>query len=133
MKFSKFKTDKGAESEGVWVDLPEGLRLKIARLSNPKAANYLDDLRRPYLRAYRDGNLPLDTAKKFIIKTVAKYVLMDWDGLTEDDEKTHIVYSEEKALELLESSDDFLNTVVGLAGDRDLFLEEMQEEGRKNS
>jgi len=129
-KFSNFKTDTRAEVEGVWVDFGSDFKVKIGRLGNPKCQEYSRRIQKPYKRQIDNETIDPEITKKLLRKALARYVLLDWKGLEEDDGKV-IEYSVEKAEELLETK-DFFAEIMGLSQDMDLFKQETQEENLGN-
>ena len=126
-----FKYDKDKEQEGVWFTTLEGLKLKIARLGNRKATKLSIKLALENARALKrdkSGDLLLELA----IKVHAKYVLVDWADMLEDDEKTTMPYSPKRAEELFTEYPSFLEEVLEYATRDDEFREEMIEEAVKN-
>lgn len=128
---SGFKYDRNKEEDGVWFTTIEGLKLKIARLGNSKAAKLTRKLTLANSRALRrdkEGDLLLELA----IKVHAKYILVDWADLLEDDEKTIIPYSSKRAEELFTEFPAFLEEVLEYATREDDFREEITEAAVKN-
>lgn len=132
----KMRTDKAAESDGVWVNAGAGLRLKIARLGNPKYTKYLNELLKPVREEVTGvGELDASLVQKATIQAIAKHILVGWENLTETktengipvlDEQGNpievpIPYSYEKAHELLNDVPDFGEMVLGYAKRLDLY------------
>jgi len=130
-RFSELKSDKQAEIDGVWTDYAPGFRVKIARMNNPEFEKALRRIRRPYLRRMRRGEISEDVAEMIMRQAVAETILLGWEGLVDDDDKP-IIYSKEKALELLSESREFFNEVFDMSRDAAIFREELQEEAEKN-
>ena len=63
-------------------------------------------------------------------KAVSKKVILDWKGLQEDD-GTEIPHSQNKALELLRRSDDFLIRILEDSNDMNLYQDEDGEDEEK--
>lgn len=127
MKISEFATDKTAEVEGVWQEIGLGAEVKVARAGNPKYTEYLRELSKPYRARLRRRDIPQDIAEAITIKALAKYVLLDWKGITDDDEN-EIPYSVEVAEQYLREYDDFRELISILADDMTLFQIQSDEE-----
>ena len=113
----KYKTDKTAELEGVWVEMDAGVEVRVARLNNDKARAKRRELEKPY-RNFRE--VPESVNEGILRKVVASTVLLDWKGLT-DDAGAKMPYSAAKAEELFELYPDFLNDVVSVSMARETF------------
>lgn len=125
MKITRFKTDDLKERKGTWVECPEGLRIKIARLNNRAYIETRDQLFKPHRRIA--GRLPLseDVVDDCVAKALSLHVLLDWEGL-EDEAGNAIQYSHDKAYEYLRGYREFKDLVVEAAVDIENFR--MEEE-----
>jgi len=112
MNINKLKTNQQKEVDGVWVDGPEGLRLKVARNTNP----YI----RKFLVKHNRHRLDTDASSEIMKKGFAKHVLLGWQNLQGEDGKD-IEYSSDKAEELFKDVPDFFDMVVMYSNDADLF------------
>ncbi len=131
--FSQYQTDEDAEVDGVWVDLGDGGRVKVARFGNPVHEKVMERLRRPYRNMLRSGrDLPKDIQDRLTIEGLAESILLDWSGL-EDENGKAIAFSKKKAKELLTDLKDFRNAVSFLALEAETFRKEALEEAAKNS
>jgi hypothetical protein len=125
MRLSDLITDKELEENGVWVPFDSGMRVKVCRLRNAKAQEFL---RRNKL-AMRDTST--EEGKALFCTMIATAVLVDWDGLVDDDGAA-IPYTPAKAVEVFKLSPDFLNEVIELASQRELFHQTDAKESAKN-
>lgn len=130
MKLSEYKYDSIKEEQGVWFENSEGLKLKIARAGNPKAAALtrklgVENQRR--LRRTNNADLVDDLAKQ----VVAKHILLDWDNLEDDDGKP-IQHTSAKALEFFREYNDFYLEVMEYASRDDEYRESIVDEAVKN-
>ena len=130
-KLSKVKTDSKKEIEGIWEDYEEGIRLKIARMGNPLYDEEIYRLSKPVLKRSRE--IPADELERISKQAVAKYILVDWENI-EDDDGNEIPYSSEKALEYFNDHDlrGFYRDIILIANDRNRFRREFIEEAVKN-
>lgn len=124
----RFKTNREKETDGTWVDIGEGASLKLARIGNPRYEAFLMEQSKPLRTAMRAGNFNDPRLKSVMIKAIARYVLLDWDGLDEDDKP--VPYSEQKAIEWMTEIPDFYRMILDLGQDSTLFKD---EDGEGNS
>jgi len=128
MRISAFITDQRKENEGVWVPLGAGAQVLVARVGNEKYKQSFLRHSKPHRTQLRTGNLEEDAAQKLLNKVMAETVLLDWKGL-EDDDGNDILYSTEKAEELL-AIKDFRETIEEIANTRELYRQhEMADAG----
>ena len=81
----EFGTDSNKEVKGVWHDdFGDGLEVKIARIGNPIYQKTFNDISKPHRKAIRRGTLKDETAEKLLIKAMAKAIVLDWKGLSEN-------------------------------------------------
>lgn len=125
-----FGTDAKLELEGVWQDIGDGARVLIARIGNKNHTARINELRAPYKVQIRAGRLGDDVWQKIATKAMPGCILLDWEGLKDDGKP--VVYSEEKALELLTKYPDFRDLVSGLANEIDSFQKAEEEKVLKN-
>lgn len=128
---NQIRIDPEKERDGVWVDFEAGISLKIAPVGNPDYEAELSKLQKPHIRSIRRGGTGLMTP--FIKEAMAKHVLLDWSGIT-DDEGNEIRYSAEKALEFFNdpSLRVFYQFVREMAVDESNFRLETFEESAGN-
>lgn len=131
MKISKFATDLTLEEEGVWVDIGEGAKVKVARIGNPKYRARLRELQKPYRRQIRLDTLPEDLNDEIVIRAIADTILLDWSGI-EDDKGKAIKYSKDAAFELLKGLRDFRGLIADIALEQQTFRREEEEEEGKS-
>jgi hypothetical protein len=117
---NRYKTDKRAETEGVWVEIDTGVELKVARVNNEKAREMRRKLEKPYA-SFRV--IPDSVNEDIFRKIVSNHVLLDWKGITDADGK-EIKFSVEAAEKVLKDYPDFFNDVLSLAGARETFQDE---------
>jgi hypothetical protein len=105
MKMSSFKSDMTKVEGGVWIgDIPDmgDLRLKVRPIGNPDYLRVLSQLTDTAPRHTKRGGRIIDHAVKASIaaRTLADTVLLDWEGLEDDDGKP-LPYSAEIAKKML--------------------------------
>lgn len=121
MDIGKLKTNLDLESEGVWVELGEGARIKVARMNNPRHSAALRRITKPYRRQIEAGTLNEDISYRLIGEALAEGILLDWEGLTDNGEE--IKYSPKTAKDLLTNPQlrDFRGQVEAAATDAEQF------------
>lgn len=125
-----FGTDEDKETNGVWEDLTEDVRIKVARIGNTRYQKVLQRLMKPHRRAVRRGTVDDSIIEKCVIKAIAETVLLDWEGLEEDGKK--IVYSQATAERLLNDFREFREQVTEIASEIESFKIEDEQEAEKN-
>jgi len=121
-------TDPKAEEEGVWTDY-RGVKLKIARLNNPKFQRAFKKFTRPYQKEMRKGTLDNDISKEILAKAMAEGLLVDWKDFVVDDQE--IPYSRDAATSLLINDTDCADFVHEFASDLDNFITEAEDDLEK--
>lgn len=158
-----FASDRTREIDGVWVTVEHGVRLRVARMNNPKYLARLRELMRPHQAELRLGRTryvvdgkeapPRDTAsdellEKLSIQAMARTILLGWENLYESKrngsgevilgadgqpEMVEVLYSEGKALEYLRKFREFQLIVLEVANDQNIYREEVLQESEGNS
>lgn len=131
MNIKEFKTDKKAEVEGVWQEIAENCKILIARANNKKYNDEIIKLCKPHRNRLQRNTLPKDVMENIVITAIARHVLLDWQGITENDDNGNEViveYSKDKAIEYLTAYPDFRELVVDYASDMSIFQENLEEE-----
>jgi hypothetical protein len=125
-----FGTNKEAEQQGVWVDLDETTKLKIARGGNKANRELVKKLLAPHKIALRNDKLPEHIIEDVGCKAMAQTILLDWQGMQEDGK--NLPYTPENAERLLKDYPDFRDQVAQLSGEISLFQIEQEEAKTKN-
>jgi hypothetical protein len=130
----QFATNVEKEMSGVWVDLAEGVRLRIARWNNPQQVVRTLELQRPYWKQHNRRSPDIKKQAEILTQVIAETVLVGWDNVT-DDAGNAVPYSREKALEYLSdpAMHDFREFVVNEAQDQAKYRDEDLEDAAKNS
>jgi len=125
-----YGVDKEAEISGVWHDMGDGVRVKIARIGNPQYQKEFQRISKPYRNSIRRRSLSDEVAERLLIDAMAKCIVLDWDGLEEDG--VPIPYSVANAKRLLTEYRDFRDNINDFANEMEGFRQEEVEEGEKN-
>ena len=132
-KLSKrYGTSAHKEAEGVWVDLGDGIRVKVARANNPTHLRATERLIKPFRRQIQNNSLPIDKTTELTIKAMSLGILKDWEGI-ENDKGKPVPYSEDMAVELLTEYKDFREEVSEISQSMEMYRNEEIEEEQKNS
>lgn len=121
-----FATDTNLEEEGVWVDIGDNAKIKIARLGNSKskelfkAINRQQKIKKKYLE---------DTPEEEVIPVLAKAILLDWDGIKIKGEV--LPYSYANAVKALTEYKDFRNLVLELSMEAETFRKQEIEDNKE--
>lgn len=125
-----FGTDAKKEQEGVWYDIADDLKMKIARIGNPNYQKRLQILSKPYRRAMRRGTLSDEVAEKLLIQCMAETIVLDWEGVEENGKE--IPYSKEAAIDILTKYPELKSYIYDIANELEGFQEEENEEAEEN-
>lgn len=114
--YSTFKTDKTAENNGFWFELPTGEgpvpRFKLARMGETnKAYSKLLEKRFKMWRNVPEDKIPTEASKKILLEVFTKTVLLDWENVTDVNDK-EIPFSEENAVKILKDLPDLYSILL---------------------
>jgi hypothetical protein len=109
----RYRTDRDLEEEGAWVDLGDGIKIKIARLQSQRARRVLARLYRPYDNMRQSGRKVPDSVQEAAGKTIP--------------------FTPDSALEVFEAFPDFLDEVVYFSREQETFRAERLETVKGNS
>lgn len=115
-----FKTDKSAETDGVWQEVAindhngKPVRIKVARMSqsNKRYTKALNAATKPHQSAIQNDALDQELAKSLLQEVFAETVLLDWDNLPKSDltgvetDDELLPFSKENALALFAEMPD---------------------------
>lgn len=81
--YSNYKTDKGAEATGVWID-DSGASFKLARMggANVKFQRAMTVAMKPYMREIQLGVIDDATLEPVLKKVFIDTILLDWKNVT---------------------------------------------------
>lgn len=82
--YASFKTDKGLEETGIWLDYGP-FRVRIARAggANKRFARTLEAKTRPYQRAIKTETMDNAVAERIMRETFSTVVIIDWETKNE--------------------------------------------------
>lgn len=126
-----FKTDENLETAGVWQDLGDSIRVKVARFNNTNHKRVMEGLMKPYQHMLRRGNLSEEIAEKILVQGMARTILLDWEGLEEDGKP--IKYSMKNAERIMMEFKDFRDLVHNISQSMEIYKIQEDAETEKNS
>ncbi|MEQ8308002.1 MAG: hypothetical protein RIA09_15705 [Hoeflea sp.] len=129
-----YAVDSKKEEEGVWKEFDGGIKLKLRRLSSKASQDARREAEKPYTSQLRDKEPDPDILEKVFIQQLAHGVIVDWEGIEDDDGKP-VEFTPALAVELLsdEALKDFRGEVIGFAISRDTFRAASNEDAVGNS
>ena len=130
MDFSTFATDAIAEQDGKWFEFGTDARIKLRSFSSKISRDVRKTLEKPYIGLTRSGtSLPDDILEDLLVKQMAKALIVDWSGFT--DEGKEIPYSSDVAETLLSKYPKLRDRIAKIIADDESFAAEakVQSEG----
>lgn len=124
---SKYKTDKTAETQGVWVVLDDDVEIKVARLNNKEASDLRTKLQKPFKNF---NSIPDKVNEQILIKVISGAVLKGWKGV--EDENGEVKFTPANAQKILKEFPDFLSQVISASAARETFLAEGTEASKND-
>lgn len=125
MKLSDMKIDLDAKEQGDWVPSPylPGVRIKARGYGNADHRALMAQQGRDLASIAGSGReVPIDVQDKNELDILLKTILVDWDGITEDDEKTIVPFSADLARQYLsDASLALLKMSVSYAASQNTF------------
>lgn len=129
--YRQFKTDEQKEVDGVWVPLTATARVKIARMGNARYKECIKRLTAPYRQSGVSADIPDEIYQQLARETAAETILVDWDGIEDQDGKA-LPYSKKAALDAINDLKDFYVLVMSVAHDMERFKVTAQAALEKN-
>lgn len=86
----RYKTNTSMEEDGVWVDMGDGIKVKVRRLNSKHSQETRRKLEKPYAGQYRTRDMPASLQEELMVKQLAQSIIVDWEGVEDpqDDSKT---------------------------------------------
>lgn len=135
MDLNQYAFDEDLAENGRVVHLDKTSSLTICRWGNKKFLAMFSELMKPYgnARSQQFNRLEMDGSEQseIMLQVVAKTVLVDWEGMTDDGKK--LKYSPENAIRMFRKYDSFLGDVVKVAQEDANFKSDVMEEELGNS
>ena len=138
--FDRYKTDRGAEEEGVWVDFGDGIRVKLRRLNSAKSKEVRRRLEKPFEKQYRNGReYPDSLQEELMNKQLAQAIVVDWEGIPELDQSGSPIDGKdmpctpENVIRMVSQFPDFREEITTASLERATFQVEERKEREGNS
>lgn len=132
MKLNELLTQDTRESEGEWMPYAAGVELLIAPMGNQRYDDEVQKRMRPLRKKRRGGKLKPDEMREINMKAVARYVLLDWRGVTDDGGETPEAYSAERGFAAFKTNYRFFKDVLSMAGGAEDELIDFDEDSEGN-
>lgn len=129
--YRQFKTDEQKEVDGVWIALSATARVKVARMGNTRYRECMKRLRAPYQQGGLGTTIPDDLQQALLREAVAETILVDWDGI-EDQDGHPLPYSKKAALDACTDLKDFYLVVLAASDNMETFKVSTQAALEKN-
>lgn len=127
-----FGTSKVREEEGTWVDVSDEIRVKLRRFNSRVSKDTMKEYEKGY-RAVGKKKLNPEQIEELVTKVIAKAIIADWEGVTDEDGKDIPCTFENKyAILSDEEMADFREFVANAANDRDVFAKELDADAEGN-
>jgi len=102
MKLSDYRVDVEKEEKGAWVSIPgmPGFRVKVRSVNCEDYRAYAQAEARRFANTYGRQPIPPTETDQSTARGLVEYLLLDWDGVTGDDDKP-VEFSKGLAMETL--------------------------------
>lgn len=118
---NSMSVDTDAEISGVWFDIGDGCRVKVARMNNPKYIELFNSLVKPYKQGGRTIGLSEAKQTEIVAEAMAETILVGWEKLYIAGQK--VPYSTAKAREILADPQrqPFMSLIINLAQSNEVY------------
>lgn len=126
---TKYAVDLNLESEGAWVDMGDGLEVKLARWGNQE---FYKALEAESKKTKPGKTIDADADRANLDRVISTHIIKDWRGLNEAGKA--VKYSPEKAFEILQTENlkDFRLEIIEEANERERYRLDRIEDSAKN-
>lgn len=109
--YDLFTTDKNLETDGIYVEIGEA-KFLIARAggSNKKFAKIARKRLAPFNEAVRRGAVDEETSLKVLVEIYADSVILGWENVTDDKDKT-LEFNRKNVIKLLTDLPDLFEYI----------------------
>lgn len=128
----KFDFNETLSKEGVRVPIGDGIVLYIAREGNERYRNALGNLLVAYREEFSSGDLEDDVLTEMTAKAMAEGILVNWEGVKDEDTGEEVPYSPEMAYELLTKFPELREQVLMVSRNNERYLNKHKEQSVKN-
>lgn len=128
-----FKTDETCEKDGVWFELGDAGRFKLARAGgqNKKFKQLLSKLMRPHRRKIQTDTMPEGEAQKLMVKAFSRAVIMDWEGVTDPDGE-ELAFNYDNCFKVMMDLPDLFSEIHETATENAIYKADIEEDDSKN-
>lgn len=108
--YGAFGTDESLEKKGIEIDYGDAGTFLVARAggANKKFQKMVEQKFRPYRRQVQAGTMDNDVADRLLAEVFASTVLIDWDGVT-DEQGEEMACTAENAVKLFTDLPDLFS------------------------
>lgn len=124
MIIADYKLDTGKKEEGVWLDLIDGARIKIAYNQSERVERKV--LTHQEKSSFRGREQNFEEKAQMMMEIFAEEVVLDWEGIDEEEGKP-LPYSTENALKLLKECPPIKNFVFKESARIENFVQEQKK------
>ncbi len=131
--YELLETDTDAEEDGIWVEISDGVRVKIASTDSKRYREKVVQLLKPYRKILQaGGRIPEAKQEQIAIESIVDGLLLDWKGITDRGGKT-MKFNRENALKVITELKKFRELISEIAGEAETFNKHALEDAAKNS
>lgn len=131
--YKDFRTNKGMEKDGIWLDYGD-YKILIARAGGANKAfdRCLENKAKPYRRALQNGVLSTDRQEELMLDVYVETVILGWEGVTNDQDQP-LEFNKENLRMVLKDLPDLWRDILLQAQQAALFREDIKEAEAGNS
>lgn len=122
--------DKSKTTQGVEIDIGDGIKITVAKFGNPKFQDYWRAITKPYQRQIDNGTISDDDMEALLIDAMAHTILLGWDGITVKGKK--FPHNVGNAVTLMTDLEEFRNIVAEESRKFANYRAEQMEEAQGN-
>lgn len=132
--YKLFKTSEKHETEGIWLDYGEGMRIRIARAggSNKAFLKASEKLQRKYRRQSQLDLLSEEMSRRIFKEIYAETIVLAWENV-KDESGNPMECNRQNIIKLFTDLHDLFMDVRAQAENLALWREELDEADAKNS
>lgn len=132
--FEKYSTDRVAEEEGQWVEFGGGVEVQVRRLNCDKSKKVRRKLEKPYVKRFRNMEMPDDIQELLLNQQIAKAVVVAWKGVPNPDNPSEwLACTEDNVLRMVNEFPDFRDEILQASMERATFQNEDLKAAEGNS
>jgi hypothetical protein len=126
-----YNTNKQLVTDGVWVDIADGIKYKIAKKDNINFRNaVLRLVKSSGFTQYQisNGKIPTESWVDIGIKATAETVLLDWEGVLDESTGKPVKYTPQIGYDLMKENEGFLEDIQQLSADISIFQNKVESD-----